>query len=58
MTKLLFIVIMVLALAALGPLLILWSLNTIFPSLAIPYTFETWAAAMILAGIFRVEVKK
>ena len=34
-----------------GPVLVLWSLNTIFPVLAIPYTFETWCA-IVLIGIF------
>ena len=28
-----------------GPLVLLWSLNTLFPALAIPYTFWTWLAA-------------
>jgi hypothetical protein len=37
---------------ALGPLLILWSLNTLFPIVAIPYTWETWAAAFILSAPF------
>ena len=43
---------------AVGPLLILWSLNTLFPVLAIQYTWETWTAAFLLSapfgsGIFR-----
>ena len=33
-----------------GPLLGIWSLNTLFPSLAIPYTWETWAAFAFLFG--------
>jgi hypothetical protein len=37
---------------ALGPLLILWSLNTLFPIVAIPYTWETWASAFILSAPF------
>lgn len=46
----------VLALAAIvfifiSPFFILWSLNTLFPALAIPYTFETWCA-IILIGVF------
>jgi len=35
---------------ALGPLLGIWSLNTLFPVLAIPYTLETWAAFGLLLG--------
>ena len=43
-----------------GPLLVIWSLNTLFPALAIPYTFWTWLAALILGGAVKsnVEVKK
>jgi len=37
----------------LGPLLTIWSLNTLFPVLAIPYSIETWFATVIIAGIFR-----
>jgi hypothetical protein len=37
---------------AVGPLLILWALNTLFPILAIPYTWTTWAAAFILSSPF------
>ena len=33
-----------------GPLLGIWSLNTLFPILAIPYTWETWAAFLLLFG--------
>ena len=36
-----------------GPLVTIWSLNTLFPVLAIPYSVETWLAAVVLAGIFR-----
>jgi len=34
----------------LGPLAGIWSLNTLFPVLAIPYTLETWAAFFLLFG--------
>jgi hypothetical protein len=39
------------ALIILGPIATLWSLNTLFPVLAIPYTISTWAAALILGGV-------
>lgn len=35
-----------------GPLLILWALNTLFPAVAIPYTWQTWASAFILSAPF------
>jgi hypothetical protein len=37
---------------ALGPLLMLWALNTLFPMLAIPYTIETWLAAFVFSAPF------
>ena len=36
-----------------GPLVSIWALNTLFPVLAIPYTFETWLAVMLVGGMFR-----
>jgi hypothetical protein len=33
-----------------GPLLGIWSLNTLFPILAIPYTWQTWASFLLLFG--------
>lgn len=33
-----------------GPILGIWSLNTLFPILNIPYTWETWAAYFLLLG--------
>ncbi len=44
-------------LMALGPLLILWSLNTLFPVLAIPYNIWTWLAALILGAAVSPSVK-
>lgn len=31
-----------------GPLVGIWCLNTLFPALAIPYTWETWLAYLLL----------
>jgi hypothetical protein len=36
-----------------APLLSIWALNTLFPVLAIPYAIETWAAMVLIGGIFR-----
>jgi len=33
---------------ALGPVLVIWSLNTLFPALAIPFNMYTWLATAIL----------
>ena len=50
------IVLLVVVLLILGPLLTIWSLNTLFPALAIPYSLETWAAVIILGGVFKSNV--
>lgn len=36
------------------PFLIIWSLNALFPVLAIPYTLKTWFAVIVLGGFFSV----
>ena len=36
-----------------GPLASIWALNTLFPVLAIPYNIETWAAILLVGGLFR-----
>lgn len=41
-----------------GPLAMIWSLNTLFPVLNIPYTLETWAAAFIIPSLFKVTITK
>jgi hypothetical protein len=41
-----------------GPLLTLLALNTLFPALAIPYTFGTWLATFFLLTVIRVKVNK
>ena len=54
------IVLLVILLLVVGPLVTIWALNTLFPVLAIPYSFETWVAVVILGAFMRgnVEVKK
>jgi len=44
-------------LIALGPLLTIWSLNTLFPVLAIPYAFDTWFATLWIGGVFAARIK-
>lgn len=39
------------------PLLTIWSLNTLFPALAIQYDIYTWFAVIILAVVFKFTVK-
>jgi hypothetical protein len=41
-----------------GPLLVLWSWNTLFGSLySIPYTVWTWLAVLIIGVFIRGDVK-
>jgi len=48
--KLIVGIILIVIVIVVGPLLGIWSLNTLFPVLAIPYTWETWAAFLLLFG--------
>ena len=45
--------VLLVAVIAVGPLLSIWALNTLFPVLAIPYTLETWAAMALVGGVFQ-----
>ena len=42
------VVILAILLVFLVPFLIIWSINTLFPVLAIQYTLDTWLAVVIL----------
>ena len=50
--------VIVIALVAIGPLLTIWSLNVLFPILAIKYSLESWLAIVILGGLFKVGKAK
>jgi 4-hydroxybenzoate polyprenyltransferase len=54
-TKLL-LVLLIIALIVVGPFITIWALNTLFPALAIEYTFQTWLAAVILGSVFKTTV--
>ena len=49
-----FIVIGLLVVAG-GPIAVLFSLNTLFPALAIPYTFYTWMATFVLMALITAD---
>ena len=53
--KAFFVIVLLVLLIVIGPLLALWSLNTLFPVLAIPYNIYTWAAVGILANYGRTK---
>ena len=57
--KLIFGITLVVIAVAIGPLLGIWSLNTLFPALHIPFTLETWAAfALLLGGASGIRYRK
>jgi hypothetical protein len=49
--------IVMLILVVIGPLLVIWALNTLFPVLAIPYDVWTWLAVVLLAGLFKTRLE-
>ena len=49
--KYLFAIGFVVLLLILAPVATIWSLNTLFPILNIPISFDTWCAALILGGV-------
>ena len=51
MSNVIYVFIFVLAIIF-GPLALIWALNTLFPALLIPYTFETWLAAVVFNMFF------
>ena len=56
--KYFFIALAVVSLIAIGPLLTIWSLNVLFPILAIKYSLESWLAIVILGGLFKIGKAK
>ena len=45
-------IVAVLAIVFYTPIGFIWALNTLFPSLAIPYTVKTWLASFLIVAIF------
>ena len=56
MIKLILVIAFIVFLVVVGPILTIWSLNTLFPALAIPYSFETWLAVVLLGSLFKSKV--
>lgn len=54
--KLLLVLALVIFVIVIGPVATIWSANTLFPALAIPYTVETWFAVVILGAFFKTNV--
>lgn len=43
-------------LIVIGPILIIWSLNTLF-GMGIPFTIWTWLAVVILGSVFKTKIE-
>jgi len=56
MLKIILIVLVAIVALLAAPLLIIWSLNTLFPALAIAYALDTWAAVVILGSLLSARV--
>jgi len=50
-----FLIILIVAMIIVGPLALLWSLNTLF-GLGLDYGFWNWLAMVVLAGTFKPNV--
>ena len=49
-------IILLIVLIAIGPIVVIWALNTLFPILAIQFTFYTWLAVVIIGAFLRANV--
>ena len=56
--KLILMVILLVVILGFGPLITIWSLNILFPVLAIPFTLQTWFATLWLFGFFAYKTSK
>jgi len=45
-----------LVLSLITPYIVIWTINTLFPSAAIEYSIDTWAAAYVLIGFLKPTV--
>lgn len=54
--KLILAIALIIAVIAVGPLLTIWAVNTLFPAVTIPYTIETWFAVVVLGAFMRSKV--
>lgn len=45
------VVLLAILLIIVAPLATIWALNTLFPVLAIPLSFDTWMAAFLLSAV-------
>lgn len=51
MGKYIIAIVIIVGLLILLPFATIWSLNTLFPVLAIPVNLDTWMATVVLSGV-------
>ena len=51
-----FVVLAVITLVVIGPIAIIWALNTLFPNLNIAFSLANWFAVFILASAIKTTV--
>lgn len=49
-------IVALLVLVVLFPWAVIWALNTLFPTLAIPFTFWTWLAVLVIGMFIRSDI--
>jgi hypothetical protein len=50
------IIVLAIFLIVVFPFLLIWALNTLFPVLAIQYTFDTWLAVILVQAFFKTFI--
>jgi len=56
--KIVLLIALIAVIVIFGPLITIWSLNTLFPVLAIPSNIATWFATLWVFGFFAMKSKK
>lgn len=49
-------IVLAVGLIILGPLALIWSLNTLFPILAIPYSWQAWVAIFVIVSALNARI--
>ena len=55
--KIILLIALIVGFVVFGPVITIWSLNILFPALAIPTNIATWFATLWIFGFFATRVK-
>ena len=56
MTKIILMLLLLVGLVVIGPFIVIWALNTLFPMLNIPINFSTWLAVAALMALSKSSI--